>query len=219
MVRTVHVLFDCTGTPLNLRFAVVSSKTSRPYQSLLRYLYCPHLFVLAFSRERYVQHTSTVLVAAGVQRALRRDRARRSRNMSNDKDSSSGWGMGEWGTSNDWGMGDLDITSTLNSAMDVDLTSSINQMVEQANKVRGGSECVLSCSRFPPRAHVICPPEDHAPGVCYAKPGEKPPTSPSPVLRSCHACPRESPTSDFYHTTRLLSHLLHNNTLALTSTS
>lgn len=48
--------------------------------------------------------------------------------MSNNDN--SGWGMG------DWGMGDLDLTSTLNSAIgDVDLTSSINQMVEQANQV------------------------------------------------------------------------------------
>jgi|AntAceMinimDraft_11_1070367.scaffolds.fasta_scaffold49423_3 hypothetical protein len=45
--------------------------------------------------------------------------------------------MGDWGTSNDWGMGDLDITSTLNSAYAAgDLTSSLSQMVEQANKVR-----------------------------------------------------------------------------------
>ena len=57
--------------------------------------------------------------------------------MSSSNDNDGGWGLGDgWGTGGDWGMGDLDITSTLNSAMEVDLTSSINQMVEQANKVR-----------------------------------------------------------------------------------
>jgi hypothetical protein len=84
--------------------------------------------------------------------------------MSNDNDGGSGWGMGgDWGTS-DWGMGDLDITASLNSAMEVDLTSSINQMVEQANKVSGREAgrklkkkgCVACCAVS---LHcVICPP-------------------------------------------------------------
>lgn len=53
------------------------------------------------------------------------------------KQEDSGWGMG------DWGIADLDLTSSLSSAIgDVDITSSFNQMVEQANKVSARARLV-----------------------------------------------------------------------------